>query len=200
MTGLRQCRFRTPRTAGRRGLTLVELMVAIAAFGVAMTVVYTFMTNSRRHYTRMSQRVEYQQAARAVLNLMAREVRSAGCDPAQAGFAHLPLADATALQLRMDLNGNGAIEVTEPAEDVTYTFVGGNNELTRDSGAGAQTVLRNVTALDFRYFDAGGNALTTLPLSAADRQLVRFVEIDITGRSDRGEPLRYVTRVFVRNG
>lgn len=192
-------RRRTP-LVDRRGLTLVEMMVAIAMFGVAMGVIFGFLTRSRRSYTDMSARVEYQQNVRGVLGLISREVRSAGCDPGEAGFNVFPLADATSFQCRMDLDGDRVIEAVEPAEDVSYTYVPGNRELLRDSGAGAQVILRNVTAVDFRYFDAAGVELAARPLIAADRDRIRFVEINLSGESKQGEPLTYVTRVFVRNG
>lgn len=181
-------------------MTLVELMVAISMFGVITVVVFTFLTNSRASYSDMSAKVEYQQSMRAVLGLVSREVRSAGCDPLQAGFDHCALATAATCEFRMDLDGDGLIEVAEPAEDVTYSWDPNTETLLRDNGGGPQVILRDVTALQFRYFDATGAALTSLPLTIADRARVRFLEIDITGRSERGEPLNYVTRVFVRNG
>ena len=70
----------------RRGMTLVEMMVALVLFGVIMGVVFSFLVNSRRSYTSISERVEYQQSARAVLSLVTREIRSAGCDPLEIGF------------------------------------------------------------------------------------------------------------------
>jgi prepilin-type N-terminal cleavage/methylation domain-containing protein len=187
-------------TIDRRGLSLVEMLVAITIFGVAMAVIFSFVTGARRSYANMSDRVEYQQSVRAVLSLISRELRSAGCDPGGANFDAFAVADQTNLRFRMDLDGDGAIEVAEPAEDVVYQYDAAQEELTRDSGSGGQTVLRNVTALAFRYFDEAGAALNVLPLSAADRAAVRFVEVDITGVSERGEQLQYVTRVFVRNG
>jgi hypothetical protein len=99
----------------------------------------------------------------------------------------------------MDLDGDGVIEVVEPAEDVVYAYNAGTDELTRDSGTGAQTILRNVTAMSFRYYDEDDNLLGPVPLSLDDRAAVRFVEVDISGESDRGEPVSYVTRVLMRN-
>jgi len=184
----------------REGLTLVELMVAITMFGVAVAVIFGFLTNSRRSYSNMSSRVEYQQGTRAVLTLMSGEIRSAGCDPLDMNFNTFPLADATTIQCRSDLDGDGVIETVEPAEDVTYTWDAVAQELRRDNGSGAQTVLRGVTALDLRYFDEDGAELAVRPLSADDRARVRCVQVDITGITERGEPLRYVTRVNARNG
>jgi prepilin-type N-terminal cleavage/methylation domain-containing protein len=184
----------------RRGMTLIELIVAMGLFAIVFGVIFTYLVNSRRSYSNMSQKAEYQQAMRATLNLMTREIRSAGCDPAVAGFDRIPIADASHFQCRMDLDGDGAIEIVEPAEDVTYQYIPAVRELMRNSGAGAQTILRNLTAVNFTYFDAAGNALGPAPLSAANRLLVRSVLIDLVGESDRGEPLNYTTRVLIRNG
>jgi prepilin-type N-terminal cleavage/methylation domain-containing protein len=180
-------------------MTLVEMMVALAIFAVAMGVVFTFIVNSRRSYENISDRVEYQQTIRGALSLISREIRSAGCDPRETGFTRFPVADAGQLRCRMDLDADGIIEIVEPAEDVIYTFLDATDELTRDSGSGPQTILRNVNNLVFQYFDADGNLLGPVPLTANNRALIRFVEIDISGESDRGEPVNYATRVLIRN-
>lgn len=181
-------------------MTLVEMMVSLAIFAVAMGVIFTFLVNSRRSYSNVSERVEYQQSIRGAFTLVTRELRSAGCDPQQVGFNRFLIANAQHLQCRMDLDGDGIIEIVEPAEDVTYQFQPAAEELTRDMGNGPQTILRNVTGLSFRYFDGDGTPLATLPLSSADRDAIRFVEIDIAGESDRGEPVNYVARILIRNG
>jgi len=183
----------------RRGMTLIEMMVAVAIFAVVMGVVFTFLVNSRRSYTDMSQRVEYQQSVRAVLNLVTREIRSAGCDPVGVNFDRFPLADATMLQCRMDLDGDGAIEVVEPAEDVIYQYLAGTRQLIRNSGFGNQILLRNIDNLTFRYFDGNGNELLPVPLSAANTDLLRYVEVNVTGTTDRNETVNYTTRALVRN-
>ncbi len=168
-------------------------------FGVAVAVIFGFLTNSRRSYSSMSTRVEYQQGVRAVLGLMSTELRTAGCDPAESGFETFALADAQQFQCRMDLDGDGVIETVEPAEDVTYTYDAAADQLLRDSGSGPQLILRDVTAVDFRYFDAAGTEMAVRPLSAAERANVRFVEVVLSGLTERQEPVSYTTRVFVRN-
>ena len=70
----------------------------------------------------------------------------------------------------------------------------------RTTAAGTQTILRSVTLVQFTYFDAEGNPLVATPLSANDRQRVRFVDIAIDGELRDGEPVTYSTRVYVRNG
>jgi len=185
----------------RRGLTMVEMMISLALFAVAMTVVFSFLVNSRQSYSDIRERVLYQQSMRAVMSLVSKEVRSAGCDPEGIGFMRFAIADAGQLHCRMDLDGDGVIEFVEPAENVIYRFVADDGELVRNSGvaAGNQTILRNVNSLVFSYFDEDGDPLGPVPLSAANRANIRFVEIDITGETARGESVNYVTRVHVRN-
>lgn len=190
----------TPRAAGcRAGMTLVELIVALAIFAVITTVIIGFLTDSRRTYGSTSDRAHYQQSLRAVLSLMTREVRTAGCDPGGAGFDGIALADDISLRCRMDLNDDGTTLGLSPDEDVTYVWDPITAELRRTTLAGTQVILRNVQRVQFNYFDRQGNALAATPLSAADRARVRFVDIAIDGALVRGEPVQYATRVHVRN-
>ncbi|MEN8007277.1 MAG: prepilin-type N-terminal cleavage/methylation domain-containing protein [Candidatus Krumholzibacteriota bacterium] len=190
MKAIKQC--------DRRGMTLSELMIALAIFGVIMTVLFGFLTGARDSYSDTRERAQYQQSMRAVMSLVSREIRSTGCDPNEVGFDYFAVADAGQLQCRMDLNGDSDFVDVGPDENISYTFVAG--DLIRNNGTGDQVILRGVQALNFTYFDAAGNPLATLPLSATDRALVRFVGIDIQGQTDRGEPVTYITRIALRNG
>jgi prepilin-type N-terminal cleavage/methylation domain-containing protein len=181
-------------------MTMVEMMVALAIFAVVSTVVIGFLTSSRRTYNTTSDRAHYQQSLRAVFSLMTRELRSAGCDPAEIGILGLAVADDTILRCRMDLDADGSTLGTGPDEDVTYVYDAGQAELLRTTADGTIAILRDVEGVQFAYFDEQGNPLVSTPLSAADRELVRFVEIAIDGELQGGEPVTYTTRVFVRNG
>lgn len=183
----------------RRGLTLVELMVSLTIFGVILAVVFGVMSASRESYTDTREKVQYQQSMRAVISMMTRELRSAGCDPAGTGFEKIAVADLLQLRIRSDLNGDADTIDSSPDEDVTYTFDPATGNLTRNDGAVDQVILRGLLNLTFSYFDEAGVALAVVPLSVTDRALVRFVEVDIDGESDRGEPVHYTSRVLARN-
>ncbi|PIV82223.1 hypothetical protein COW53_00040, partial [bacterium CG17_big_fil_post_rev_8_21_14_2_50_64_8] len=73
MTRLRNCKWND-----RRGMSLVELMVALLIFGIVMGVVFSVMVNSRNSYEATRQKAQLQQSVRAVFSLMTREIRSAG--------------------------------------------------------------------------------------------------------------------------
>lgn len=190
----------TKPTIDRRGMTLVELMVALAIFAVITTVVIGFLTGSRRTYESISDRAHYQQSLRAVFSLVTREIRSAGCDPSEAGFDRLTSCDDGALRCRMDLDADGSTLGINPDEDIAYTYDAAAGVLNRTTASGTATVLRDITNFSFSYFDETGTPLLATPLSVADRGRVRFVDIDVAGALRDGEPVTYSTRIHLRNG
>jgi prepilin-type N-terminal cleavage/methylation domain-containing protein len=190
--------YRAP-TLDRRGMSLVEMMLALSMFAVVLGVVFSFMTNSRRSYTATSERAFYQQSLRASLSLLTREIRSAGCDPEGSGLDRFAVADDQRLRVQMDLDGDGAFDGANPDENVLWEYLPGTKELQRDAGAGAITVLRDVENLAFRYFDDDEDELIATPLSAADRELVRYVDLELEGESGTGEAVIYRTRILLRN-
>jgi len=120
----------TARAPGHRaGMTMVEMIVALALFAVVTTVVMSFLTGSRRTYGQTSDRAQYQQSLRAVFSLMTRELRSAGCDPDGPGFTGLTVADDLVIRCRMDLDADGSTLGLNPDEDVAYIYVPAAAEL-----------------------------------------------------------------------
>ena len=182
----------------RRGLTLTELMISLAIFGVIMAVLFGFLSGARNSYSDTRERAQYQLSMRAVMSLVTREIRSTGCDPTEVGFDYFAVADQSQLECRMDLNGDSDFTDVNPDENISYSYV--NGELIRNNGTGDQVILRGIQSLIFNYFDADGNQLVSGPLSAATRALVRHVSVFIQGQTDRGEPVTYTTRIALRNG
>jgi prepilin-type N-terminal cleavage/methylation domain-containing protein len=62
----------------QRGLTLVELMVALAIAFIVIGVVYQAFTSQQRTYTIQDQVAEAQQNARVAMNILMRDLRMAG--------------------------------------------------------------------------------------------------------------------------
>lgn len=190
----------TKQRKGRRGMTMVELAISLSIFGIVMGVVFSFLTGARASYEETRERAQYQQAVRAVMSLVTREVRSTGCDPSSAGFEPIGIATNRIMQCSMDLNGDGDVTDNSPDESITYAYNTANGELLRFDGNAAMVILRGLNDITFTYFDAAGAVLGAVPLNALDRAAVRYVEVTIDGETDHGEPVNYTTRIALRNG
>ncbi|UCD71552.1 MAG: prepilin-type N-terminal cleavage/methylation domain-containing protein [Syntrophobacterales bacterium] len=62
----------------QKGLTLIELMVALAIGFIVIAAVYQAFTSQQRTYTIQDQVAEAQQSARAAMNILMRDLRMAG--------------------------------------------------------------------------------------------------------------------------
>ena len=89
-------------------------------------------------------------------------------------------------------DGKIGATLSDPApnngEDVTYALVNGNLQRTDNTGAdGPQTLVENVDALNFLYYAVPGTPLG-FPLSAADLDSIREVEVTMVVRSSNMDP------------
>lgn len=184
-----------------RGFTLVEMLVTLVIFAGVAGVLSAVLISSERTHQRTSNQAEVQAASRQALMLLATEIRHAGADPRvpPIGLAGLVTADSHSVRVRADLNADGTISTAEPSEDVTFTYDAAAERLTRDPGSGVAAALENVTDMRFTYFDAANNPLTALPLSAANRALVRSIGVTLTCQDRASESFTLQTRITLRN-
>lgn len=114
-----------------RGITLVELIVAMAILAIAAPIVGTVMVSSLRATDEMSSSSQVLDELRLQVTAISRELRSATCitSPAE-NSAGTTLTFRTASN-GLDANDNGSI--------VTYEVLGG--ELRRTQGSGSPSVV-----------------------------------------------------------
>lgn len=189
------------RLACERGLTLIELLVTTLVLGAILMVVTGILLSTGRLESRTVRRAGVQASSRQTIQLMTTELRQAGADPSTPpiGLAGIVSADSHMVRVRADLNGDGAIQTTEPSEDVTYAYDAASGVLTRDPGAGASPVLTGVTFLRMAYFDAAGQPITPLPLSAANAARVATIGLSVTSEGRDTRPVSVATRITLRN-
>ena len=119
-----------------------------------------------------------QQNARAAMTMVIREARTAGYDPARAGFAGLTY-DPARLVIAADRNGDG--DLGDANERVVYFHDSDGLKLRRDTGGGGQPLAEDIQGFSVEYLDAAGNATTV-----ASR--IRQLRISITARTSRRDP------------
>jgi prepilin-type N-terminal cleavage/methylation domain-containing protein len=183
-----------------KGVTLIELMVALVICGIIVAAIYRLFVAQTRAYTVQDQVAEVQQNVRNAMELIVRDIRMAGFDddPVSIGGVltdiHPPNPPIIPADNRIDVfyEHNGAIR------QVTYS-VNAQNQLLRNQAppdigatAGGDPILDNVTGFTLTYFtDVIGpdgkrdrrahNEVSTAGIGVAN---VVAVRVRLSGRSD----------------
>jgi len=166
-----------------RGFTLIELLIAMSVGLVLLGAMYGVFTTHSKIFGTQEQIAEMQQNARAAMDMMTREIRMAGYNPAGITFDGIPY-DADKLEIYADLDGNedpnGTNEYIKYTMDSDYPF-----EIRRDTGGGRQEFALNIQFFSFVYLEADG--ITTVTTSA-DNDKIRQIRITITARTASPDP------------
>ncbi len=162
-------------------MTLVELLIAMAILGVVMGGVTSGFVNQRKITAIQNQRVVLIQQAQAAMDLVTRELRTAGTNPT--GTAFVPVTyNASQLEIRADLNGNGTTDTNNDLDEhLIYAYDSANKRITRDAGSGAQPLVDNIQTFTFRYLDSAG--AETIVNNA-----IRQLQVTITARTAAPDP------------
>jgi len=183
------------------GFTLIEIMIAIAIFGVISTAIYATYHNQQKIYLDQEQIVEMQQNLRAAMFFIERDVRMMGYDPTEgAGAASSGNSIARIAELRFafDENGDGVVQNTEHVRYALKHMADSGIEagglaggtrccLARETGIGAsasglQPVAENIDGLEFVYHLADGTT-TTECATQTDRENIRSIDVSILVRT-----------------
>ena len=166
----------------KKGFTLIELMVGMGIAMVMLAAVTSTFISQTKIYNAQEQVNEMQQSARGAIDLMIRELKMAGYNPAEAAFDGVTY-NSTQLMIQADLDGDGEISTSSADyERITYAYDSANKRITRALGAGgAQSLAENVTTFTFSYLDSAGNATT-------DSAAIRQVSVQITTQTSKPDP------------
>jgi prepilin-type N-terminal cleavage/methylation domain-containing protein len=170
-----------------RGFSLAELLVVSAVLGMIMLGVFTVQRQGLSAYLVGAARVEVQQNARAGLDTMLNEVRSAlavTAVPAGCGTGPVPTG-----------GGGTSISITEQGGTaVQYQLVG--SDLQRNG----VVLVGGVQALRIWCFD-GADALTATAANVRTLQvqIATRTESAVTTTADRNQHAVMETRVRLRN-
>ena len=186
-----------------RGLTLIEVLIALALSVIIFAALASFFIGQQRHYNVRTQVAAMQENTRTGLDFMGRELSMTGYNPTET--AGVVTATATTVQVTMDLDSNG--DTTGADEDVTYVLFNhdGRPSLGRTVGGVTELVAENIAALQFIYI-LDDDTVTTAP---ADPAQLRAIDVTLTRRTPQPDPhyeanngyrtLTLTTRILLRN-
>ena len=195
------------------GLSLVELLMAMAASLVILAAVYSVFSITSKNCTTQNVAASTQQNLRSAIGLIARDIRAAGLDPAGSGSFGFIEASSNTIGFTIDSidSGSGVFNGTVDEtnfEQITYEFQGGQIRqiLYEDTASENEaSLISNIILTDpvsgerkskFSYFDAANNDLGD-PVPNDQLEDIRTVEILMTIQEPAGrdEP---VTRTLTR--
>ena len=168
-----------------RGFTIVELVVGLAIGLILLGVAVKIFLVQQRSYSVQEQLSEMQQNIRSAMDMIVRETKMAGYDPADIGFVGIgDNSSATSIQILADLDGDGTTTA------ITYKYYDDTDDdyplqIKRKSGNGYfQPLAENIQAFTLKYFDATGPP----DIGTSTLTDIRQIEISITGRTAKPDP------------
>lgn len=193
-----------------KGFSLVEVMIAVAISSILLIAINSLFHKQLVSHNTQRQVVSMQRNVRAALSFMESDIRMAGYDPNGNSGAAMLIANGAQLQFQSNLDENNTIGA---GETITYALDndpdgdgisnglldGTPCNLVRDNndGNGFQIVSMNIDALNFDYFDAGGNSLTDKSVTpwvvpAAQITDINSIQVSIIARSGASIPVLFV--------
>jgi len=192
-----QSAIRNPHSA--IGLTLLEVLVAIAIAGLFSTALYGFYRLHASVLKAEEIRISMQENSRLAIDFLIRELRVAGARPVRNGpcdgFERLTIADRRRVTIQYDFRGNSPNAPPDgcpddPNERIAYTYESSDQILKRGTGSGApQPFINDVPPGGFllRYFDRDGSELAP-PLDETGRALVHSMRVTVRTSKTSPDP------------
>ena len=160
------------------GFTLVELLIAMAISGIVLGAAVNTFIAQRWSYALQEQVTEMTQGTRAAMELVTREVRMAGYNPARTSFDGITY-DPTHVHIRADLNGDG--DTADANETIVYAYHTATQQMLRDGDGSSQPIADHIQAFTFDYVDGAGTSTTTTAN-------IRQIRLTITARTAKPDP------------
>ena len=163
-------------SAGRVGMTLIELLMAVGISGVVFAAVSILVFFSGRSYAALANYVDLDCKSRKALDLMSKEIRQVDT-VTSSGTASLPDGHAVTNRLVFsgtETNGNGytlTYEYNPETETLVRTKQGG-------SYPGTNTLLTGCTYLNFGLYQRVPKANSFDQFDAADLATCKVVQLD----------------------
>jgi type IV pilus assembly protein PilW len=161
------------------GFSLIELITAIGISGIVLGAITATFISQSRSYNAQEQINGMQQAARASMDMITREVRMAGYNTNTTLTFDGVTYNTAQLRVQANLDGDG--DTGDANEDIIYAYDAVDDVITRETGGTTDTLVDNIDAFTFQYLNESGGATTT----SGD---IRQLQITITARTARIDP------------
>jgi len=138
-----------------KGITLIELLVALVITGILVAAVYRTFTSQQKTYTVQEQVVDMQQNVRAGINRMMREIRMAGFGTVSMVLPVTIGGRTFNNEVNLDTPAVGALTIVSAMGSTTLAGIPATNKITVNSLTDSQGNTLFDTG-DKRYISIGG--------------------------------------------
>jgi prepilin-type N-terminal cleavage/methylation domain-containing protein len=184
--------MRTRYLPKEKGVTLIELLVALVICAIAVAAIYRLFIVQTRAYTVQDQIVEVQQTVRSAMDILVRDLQMTGYDDDSTPAVTIITPIATPLT-------NNSItvsyEYTGQRHSIAYWVDGSQTffrQVTIDAAAGpADILLQNVDALTFTYGvdpDEDGDVDSWVNAAGVGSSKVIAASVTLTARPTAASP------------
>jgi len=201
--------FKIRNQSFKRGALLIEVLVALAIFGVVLIALGAFQVNVFSYKNSISETLQTSQNAQTILKTMLVELREMA--PGANGAYPIAAAGSTTLSFFSDYDNDGL------TEKITYTLMGtimyratieptGNPVVYSLANQATSTIFIGIangnTLPVFQYFDAnytGTSSPLALPVSITKIKLIRVNEKMDISPDKAPVPVIYTVQAGLRN-
>lgn len=177
----------------KRGFTLIEILVAMIIFGIALTAIYSVLSSVRKSSTMNEVNARVMDSLRTSIGIMEHDIRMAGLDRNKSGGAGIQwqpeLPTNIKLHFTADLDMDGIIDVADDSdgiqeadlERITYTYNSASKKLEQclsDGATNCDVVAENVENFEFTYLDE--NEAVIVPVDEESTRKIRAVTVSMT--------------------
>lgn len=206
----------THMAANAKGMSLVELMVALMMFLIVVAGIYSTFTYQQEAYMQTESKINMVQEARAAQFFLARDLKMAGYDPSTYAHTGFNQADIAEADFSMDIARNGDpdnVEITRFAltdedGDILEEGLCPSGERCRlsrewcsdeDNCGGMQPIAENVEAFELCYILTNMDA-TTAPNDLEQGQISSVMVSLLMKQSYRSNNYRNTNTYFPASG
>jgi len=183
--------------------TLIELLITLVIFAVAITAIYTSYLTQQKTYVAQTEVTAMQQNLRAGMYHLERTLRMAGFDPHNTAKSGFLVASNNEVQLTSDLNRDGnLVDNGGPSFDKNenaHYLIDDDNDLAYKSGLGnPQPLAENIQVINFVYLNEDNDVLNPDlgDVPANDLKKIRSVQITMVARTEKPDPEYLNTNVY----
>lgn len=134
----------------RKGITLIEMLVAVTITGIVLAIAVSQFVNQREHIDMQEQQIKLDRDTRLTLMFIAEELRELGLDPKKTHSFGITTGYDSSVAYLSDLNMDGVVDANESL----HIFLNGSFIVFN-----TDSIVDDVVTFQIAYLDSADNVI-----------------------------------------